>query len=204
MQRGLQTPDWMSRLKVNEVNNANLNRSIDCIAQELKVNLEENNNIVKSAPSCTNVASKCAPLQQPQDGQDQHWPQTSLTTIPWNTSPKLRSISITHKPVNTSLSMVPPSSSSSGGAASITGRQQIAGPRTSGASQTSSNSNSRAMLPSLENISVGGGTSGSKVVTGEKEIISTSAVSSFKGDVSSGVSTEGGGSTDDDVKGILM
>ncbi|XP_023170241.2 anoctamin-8 isoform X3 [Drosophila hydei] len=51
----LHAPEWMSRLKVND--NANLHRSIDCIAKELGNNAD-NSDILKPAPSWSNVALK--------------------------------------------------------------------------------------------------------------------------------------------------
>ncbi|KAM8715564.1 hypothetical protein ACLKA7_002591 [Drosophila subpalustris] len=51
----LHAPEWMSRLKVND--NANLHRSIDCIAKELTSNVD-NADILKPAPSWSNVALK--------------------------------------------------------------------------------------------------------------------------------------------------
>ncbi|EDW11774.2 uncharacterized protein Dmoj_GI13291, isoform C [Drosophila mojavensis] len=51
----LHAPEWMSRLKVND--NVNLHRSIDCIAKELG-NTADNSDILKPAPSWSNVALK--------------------------------------------------------------------------------------------------------------------------------------------------
>ncbi|XP_034099300.1 anoctamin-8 isoform X2 [Drosophila albomicans] len=51
----LHAPEWMSRLKVND--NANLHRSIDCISKEL-INNTDNTDILKPAPSWSNVALK--------------------------------------------------------------------------------------------------------------------------------------------------
>lgn len=169
-------------------NNANLHRSIDCIAQELKGDNKEITEIVKPAPSCTNLAANCLTIAPEQQQK----------------SPNLTEKQISPDKPSTSVTIVPSSSSSSGGGVSVSGGQRSNTPRAS-ASSINSNTSRQMLTPAVDS----GNLRGVGYVNDDKEqqpIAPQDAIAQHteitKGaDGSSSVSTGGGGSTDDDAKG---